>query len=143
MPSFFFNDTATTDIYPLSLHDALPISRLPRPPRRRPQHPGERHEPPRDLRRAARSEEHTAELQSPRQLLCRLFFLMIRPPPISTLFPYTTLFRSPGSRVLPGGGRSTRENVMNRPEISVALPDRKSTRLNSSHLGNSYAVFFF
>src|ERR1035441_2540481 len=41
-----------------------------------------------------RSEEHTSELQSPRQLGCRLFFLMIRRPPRSTLFPYTTLFRS-------------------------------------------------
>ena len=47
-----------------------------------------------------RSEEHTSELQSPDHLVCRLlleknFFLMIRRPPRSTLFPYTTLFRSP------------------------------------------------
>src|ERR1039458_4071568 len=101
MPSFFFNDAATTEIYTLSLHDALPISipacqqghvslasggvchfhRL-----------GEQ---------LARSEEHTSELQSPRHLVCRLFFLMMRRPPRSTLFPYTTLFRSrfqPASR---------------------------------------------
>src|SRR6266702_3401318 len=121
---FFFNDTATTEIYTLSLHDALPISKAPdvltcstsrwirigpaRPPR---------------------SEEHTSELQSRGHLVCRLllekqkitvvvivrsisffflqeafsrlqavnslvFFLMIRRPPRSTLFPYTTLFRS-------------------------------------------------
>src|SRR6266516_3297087 len=126
---FFFNATATTEIYTLSLHDALPtsattgaashgrasgngswswISALALP----------------------RSEEHTSELQSPYDLVCRLllekkkqkrlvmfanhdhqehdeldsdhvpvllnlfFFLMIRRPPRSTLFPYTTLFRS-------------------------------------------------
>src|SRR3990172_5476610 len=43
---------------------------------------------------SARSEEHTSELQSRLHLVCRLFFLMIRRPPRSTLFPYTTLFRS-------------------------------------------------
>src|SRR3972149_4812165 len=139
---FFFNDTATTEIYTLSLHDALPIS-----------------SPPPFARRASgcwpwrcswsRSEEHTSELQSQSNLVCRLllekkkknrgrrdtwtppssprsssgsmcwrasthvetvflsgvefflrcglivfFFLMIRRPPRSTLFPYTTLFRS-------------------------------------------------
>src|SRR5476649_749805 len=137
---FFFNDTATTEIYTLSLHDALPILL-----------DGERpallfhfgdHQPSFD-----RSEEHTSELQSHSDLVCRLllekkkknntittdnetkskitqpnsfdvldieyfalkklipsgnilaldarkiFFLMIRRPPRSTLFPYTTLFR--------------------------------------------------
>src|SRR3990172_1985965 len=44
--------------------------------------------------RTERSEEHTSELQSRLHLLFPLFFLMIRPPPRSTLFPYTTLFRS-------------------------------------------------
>src|SRR2546425_871847 len=48
----------------------------------------------RTARRGLRSEEHTAELQSLAYLVCRLFFLMIRRPPRSTLFPYTTLFRS-------------------------------------------------
>src|SRR6266481_6036481 len=151
---FFFNDTATTEIYTLSLHDALPIC------------PGLslfRHQPGdgahfhQDL---DRSEEHTSELQSQFHLVCRLllekkkknghdienwalfepfqikiqepevigpedrdlqralelhslnfkdslsvFFLMRRRPPRSTLFPYTTLFRShtfPGGRRLPG-----------------------------------------
>src|SRR3712207_5773309 len=42
----------------------------------------------------SRSGEHTAEIQSPQYLVCRPFFLMIRRPPRSTLFPYTTLFRS-------------------------------------------------
>src|SRR3990167_8134432 len=43
-----------------------------------------------------RSEEHTSELQSQSNLGCPVFFLMIRRPPRSTLFPYTTLFRSGG-----------------------------------------------
>src|SRR5947199_2916323 len=66
------------------------------------------------------------------------FFLMIRRPPRSTLFPYTTLFRSrpsgPGCSALGGSsaGGTTRR---------AASGDRKSTRLNSSHLGISYAVF--
>src|SRR6267378_4320914 len=135
---FFFNDTATTEIYTLSLHDALPIS----PSRSRLWSwlvaSGSTCVP-------SRSEEHTSELQSRRDLVCRLllekkknvalparrsrnsspsdhgarlfgnthddvvqvrgglpcgrprraffFFLMIRRPPRSTLFPYTTLFR--------------------------------------------------
>src|SRR3712207_6984604 len=86
------------------------------------------------------------------------FFLMIRRPPRSTLFPYTTLFRSfslmtlPGqatcgnvlsiftsSEVLPSAQRSTRA-VANDLRVSVNQ-DRKSTRLNSSHANISYAVF--
>src|SRR5471030_660969 len=64
------------------------------------------------------------------------FFLMIRRPPRSTLFPYTTLFRS-----------LLATNPPPRPRPLTVLPrlhrtpDRKSTRLNSSHLGISYAVF--
>src|SRR6266545_7705904 len=62
---FFFNDTATTEIYTLSLHDALPISRgVSRFPRH-----GAR---ARDRPRARRSEEHTSELQSLAYLVCRL-----------------------------------------------------------------------
>src|SRR6476659_10931113 len=59
------------------------------------------------------------------------FFLMIRRPPRSTLFPYTTLFRAPGCRRPCCGGTQRRRGP----------GDRKSTRLNSSHLGISYAVF--
>src|SRR5215469_4741254 len=123
---FFFNDTATTEIYTLSLHDALPISRCLASCSRivvAPRMSGSMD---------GRSEEHTSELQSRRDLVCRLllekknncaidmenetayegqntasskknsptypgrnifFFLMIRRPPRSTLFPYTTLFR--------------------------------------------------
>src|SRR5260221_2113226 len=79
----------------------------------------------------------------------KLFFLMIRRPPRSTLFPYTTLFRSRR------GGRFDAENgvlgvrvprqrqVGAHGMIVVAMGDgdRKSTRLNSMHTGNSYAVF--
>src|SRR2546430_8186735 len=64
---FFFNDTATTEIYTLSLHDALPIS---------PEHPQAPDQPAgagglamADL---GRSEEHTSELQSQSNLVCRL-----------------------------------------------------------------------
>src|SRR5437867_2589011 len=46
----------------------------------------------------ARSEEHTSELQSPYDLVCRLLLEIDRRPPTSTLFPYTTLFRSQGIR---------------------------------------------
>src|SRR3970282_2517617 len=65
---FFFNDTATTEIYTLSLHDALPISSTP-PPGRGADRAGRRS---RRRRRAPRSEEHTSELQSHHDLVCRL-----------------------------------------------------------------------
>src|SRR2546426_6720426 len=72
------------------------------------------------------------------------FFLMIRRPPRSTLFPYTTLFRSHGHhlRDLPRVERHARGVAL---EVGVLRlerdQDRKSTRLNSSHLVISYAVF--
>src|SRR2546426_3870859 len=73
------------------------------------------------------------------------FFLMIRRPPRSTLFPYTTLFRS----VLGRDGRSSwAAATLDRNRRNASFPrqprrtrDRKSTRLNSSHLVISYAVF--
>src|SRR3712207_8803937 len=93
-------------------------------------------------------------------LLCVFFFLMIRRPPRSTLFPYTTLFRSredtedqdyqPSDR---GRGRPawagdtppTRGALAVEPHREPAgrlrPVDRKSTRLNSSHANISYAVF--
>src|SRR5438067_3786136 len=75
-----------------------------------------------------------------------LFFLMTRRPPRSTLFPYTTLFRSPRSCTGRAGGRilgRARESSMARlaSMTASAEPDRKSTRLNSSHVSISYAVF--
>src|SRR5436309_9989245 len=85
---------------------------------------------------------------------------MIRRPPRSTLFPYTTLFRSPGRRVhagaLPdaeraGRGRRRAGRLPARAQVLRQFPrgggderaetDRKSTRLNSSHVKISYAVF--
>src|SRR5476649_835222 len=139
---FFFNDTATTEIYTLSLHDALPISALGADVA------AVMITNPNTLGVFERSEEHTSELQSHSDIVCRLllekkkhtlsrlhaapatssrrykwtramnfltadtvivmptpitkliehltelfFFLMIRRPPRSTLFPYTTLFR--------------------------------------------------
>src|SRR5256885_11652698 len=75
---------------------------------------------------------------------------MIRRPPRSTLFPYTTLFRSRVVRGLdaahhtsadlpdPGGFREQLQHLLSK---STGIRDRKSTRLNSSHLVISYAVF--
>src|SRR5476649_2437219 len=174
---FFFNDTATTEIYTLSLHDALPISSLPMPV-------------PMAVIRVRiswdarmRSEEHTSELQSHSELVCRLllekkkhydlgvrmageqivevetaeelpsklsprtamiymmsglfFFLMIRRPPRSTLFPYTTLFRS----YFVGAGAGSAAFGLWWLSSARVPGDRKSTRLNSSHTVISYAVF--
>src|SRR3989454_4409424 len=87
----------------------------------------------------------------PALMLLFFFFLMIRRPPRSTLFPYTTLFRSP----VPDP-KAQRDRIVLAGEVpSPAAPppgcpfhprcphpkDRKSTRLNSSHLVISYAVF--
>src|SRR2546430_10103937 len=67
------------------------------------------------------------------------FFLMIRRPPRSTLFPYTTLFRSVRGG-MPRAYRSERPERI-RKDGPVPSRDRKSTRLNSSHSQISYAVF--
>src|SRR3989442_8228566 len=78
------------------------------------------------------------------------FFLMIRRPPRSTLFPYTTLFRSLGSPAPHWWGRDRRTRCgisapcqPGPPDTRTAKQavDRKSTRLNSSHVRISYAVF--
>src|SRR2546427_478175 len=86
---------------------------------------------------------------------CCFFFLMIRRPPRSTLFPYTTLFRSAPmamarpancqatrvrTRISSGQGRASMASVMPDSVPSMGV-DRKSTRLNSSHSQISYAVF--
>src|SRR5436190_21996274 len=78
----------------------------------------------------------------PHYLLFFFFFLMIRRPPRSTLFPYTTLFRSgdpAGVRIdqLPHRGAELELVIAGLLDVS----DRKSTRLNSSHTVISYAVF--
>src|SRR5258705_7819543 len=84
---------------------------------------------------------------------------MIRRPPRSTLFPYTTLFRSPTIKIFFSKNQKNyfkifcrkkkfflpKEKIFFQKSIFVKkfFPlDRKSTRLNSSHLGISYAVFF-
>src|SRR6266478_3826470 len=130
-----------------------------------------------------RSEEHTSELQSQSNLVCRLllenkntalnvrdleeqydikipedpayatvggfvldqlgfiFFFMKRRPPRSTLFPYTTLFRS-GSTPRSSSATVTSNARASLTRVdSFTSPDRKSTRLNSSHSQISYAVF--
>src|SRR5438874_9521116 len=69
---------------------------------------------------------------------CAFFFIKTRPPPRSTLFPYTTLFRSDIAyeRFTRGGPLA----VLPLHDGGLAV-DRKSTRLNSSHVESSYAVF--
>src|SRR6266446_8810780 len=67
------------------------------------------------------------------------FFLMIRRPPRSTLFPYTTLFRSVRSGTTTSWRCDSTRSVRLRQRSTAT--DRKSTRLNSSHLVISYAVF--
>ena len=75
---FFFNDTATTEIYTLSLHDALPISifthvfRVLSPTLEGDTSPTFRHPVASSFSGFGRSEEHTSELQSPMYLVCRL-----------------------------------------------------------------------
>src|SRR2546426_3857483 len=86
---------------------------------------------------------------------------MIRRPPRSTLFPYTTLFRSSSHQLQPPGPAHRAQSVPQRAlgdahpplgghlqggqrargVVQLMAPDRKSTRLNSSHLVISYAVF--
>src|SRR3712207_8718134 len=84
-------------------------------------------------------------------MLLLFFFLMIRRPPRSTLFPYTTLFRSQQETHHPPAIRHDGRGSYGwcflgfsvRLDLLCALPrrDRKSTRLNSSHANISYAVF--
>src|SRR5689334_24210218 len=83
------------------------------------------------------------------------FFLMMRRPPRSTLFPYTTLFRSADAEEAAGMAKEIEAAGMRWIELNVSPPhageaspgaitaalDRKSTRLNSSHSSISYAVF--
>src|SRR5262245_62327359 len=67
---------------------------------------------------------------------------MIRRPPRSTLFPYTTLFRSAAAAGIADAREATREPAVRADDrCRDRRADRKSTRLNSSHLGISYAVF--
>src|SRR3712207_8324803 len=90
-----------------------------------------------------------------RVMCVSFFFLMIRRPPRSTLFPYTTLFRSGAGAERPGRlgqrrgrpePRPQRQDLLRRRlggggQPRLGLRDRKSTRLNSSHANISYAVF--
>src|SRR5690606_40645611 len=101
------------------------------------------------------------EINYPATVLLRLLVLLIRPPPLSTLFPYTTLFRS---MIVTRNGQTVLEQPFDilrdgDPRILNLSPgvskeyvvawtyrnkegeDRKSTRLNSSHVKISYAVF--
>src|SRR5688572_32040262 len=91
MVCFFFNDTATTEIYTLSLHDALPISlgsdassmTVPADPSQSLTHP------------RARSEEHTSELQSQSNLVCRLLLEKKKKPSATDSLPRPDRRRPP------------------------------------------------
>src|SRR3954449_13637447 len=87
---------------------------------------------------------HYFFITSPLSSCCFFFFLMIRRPPRSTLFPYTTLFRSDWlSRNVVWRDHGDLSAGRRRSDPSGRrrlLPDRKSTRLNSSHTLISYAV---
>src|SRR5256885_9468059 len=105
---FFFNDTATTEIYTLSLHDALPISWTQVPAtysgtlRRNPNQDGAsslRATPLLLFSAIKRSEEHTSELQSPCNLVCRLLLekkkkniKLLTIPPLHTISRYSPRF---------------------------------------------------
>src|SRR5689334_24700284 len=70
------------------------------------------------------------------------FFLMIRRPPRSTLFPYTTLFRSWWDEIDNAGPIVlVTQGTLANEDLGQLVGDRKSTRLNSSHSSISYAVF--
>src|SRR5256885_3947662 len=85
---FFFNDTATTEIYTLSLHDALPISTDRRYTDARVIFvDAEKSNWTWDPQRKARSEEHTSELQSPCNLVCRLLLEKKKILPVTRLSP--------------------------------------------------------
>src|SRR2546430_12208280 len=79
---------------------------------------------------------------APAGIVC-FFFLMIRRPPRSTLFPYTTLFRSRYAPVGQLGGAADARPAHTGTRRLEPHPDRKSTRLNSSHSQISDAVFCF
>src|SRR5436190_17770930 len=105
-PLFFFDDTATPDFYALSLHDALPIFEWLR------QHTSRNRQPVWQTVRGNRSEEHTSELQSHSDLVCRLLLekkklqqtdQMIELNTLSALMAlvYRALYVHPGIQVYP------------------------------------------
>src|SRR6202042_110891 len=189
---FFFNDTATTEIYTLSLHDALPISSnrsshaksfvtgrtvfnsAPRPSQDRKstrlnsshvessyavfclkkkgtENPDNPIHPLHVARATVLDDPPAAPIVGDVQVrtyskstaapsTVYFFFLMIRRPPRSTLFPYTTLFRS-RHRHTAKPARQCRADHGRYSDARCRWRDRKSTRLNSSHVEMSYAVF--
>src|ERR1039457_361465 len=172
---FFFNDTATTEIYTLSLHDALPIcTRF---------WPSVCSSPfPWSFPGLSRSEEHTSELQSPCNLVCRLLlekktrhihlghvppgqrarqgacavgplrlpsvlrsdhriqeFFFFNDTATTEIYPLSLHDALPISSI--SSARFSTCPQIRPKSSSTAMIDRKSTRLNSSHLVISYAVF--
>src|SRR3990167_2105053 len=143
MSSFFFNETATTEIYPLSLHERSSDLGRCGPPESASSSSSSSSPCCIRARVEHRSEEHTSELQSQSNLLCPLFFLMRRRPPRSTLFPYTNALPISAGVGLPKARRRRRRRRRRAVFARVLSIDRKSTRLNSSHSQISYVLFFF
>src|SRR3712207_7642573 len=116
---FFFNDTATTEIYTLSLHDALPIL-------------------PGGTSWSTLVVFHVAVQASQHRFLERLSFLRcLLLAPWSKMGCPCTLELGSGFSILLHGSVC----LFLGPDCAVSVPDRKSTRLNSSHANISYAVF--
>src|SRR5256885_8825646 len=147
IPFFFFNDTATTEIYTLSLHDALPIwcrpwcrarvsqcqrNRRPRGRCRRefpspdhvwstrPSRPSRRRSPRRGRTRQ-RSEEHTSELQSPCNLVCRLLLEKKNHHSIRGFLSLATTSAGQGVIAWTGTRRCGRRGVRPRPATDTPL----------------------
>src|ERR1039458_7022801 len=124
---------SSTDNYPLSLHDALPICQQEVGPavpvHVAPQCPGHHAHLAQTGRHLLRSEEHTSELQSLRHLVCRL-------PPTTTLFPYTTLFRSVSRR---SGQPSPSTSLHNAP---VTMPTSRKPGATCSVTSSNLAPRF-
>src|SRR5438874_8746569 len=87
----------------------------------------------------ARTQSHDVGFDQSAQASLHLFLFLLRPPPRSTLFPYTTLFRS--LRLILHGSHAAATSLVHRNSVPSTQIDRKSTRLNSSHVEISYAVF--
>src|SRR2546430_8591849 len=127
---FFFNDTAPTEIYTLSLHDALPISKGSPPAERG----STRHRPGADhLRRVIQRAEGGGS-EAAREGLRKAA------PPLPRPFPQAARFSpSPESRF--ASGALSPAHCQYAQRFPSQVQDRKSTRLNSSHSQISYAVF--
>src|SRR3989454_10837243 len=138
---FFFNDTATTEIYTLSLHDALPISPRERESPARPAGPALPQLPP-VLHRAGRVADRQLAADDRHQLAGVPPVGLGVPSGPGGIRPADPVFRPrPAGRGFRRPAGPARRTGGDQLDCRRAGGDRKSTRLNSSHLVISYAVF--